>query len=375
MSISTAPKGSAMTSRAEGGARPRALVVGTGLIGGSIALSLRRRGWHVAGLDHDDERLAEALRIGALDEAGDDLDAEIVFVATPAAAVAGVVGRILATPGRREDAVVTDVSGVKSAIVAAADHPRFIGGHPMAGSEQVGLQGAAPDLFEGAVWVLTPTSATDLDAFTRLQGVVAELDADVLVLTAEDHDRLVAVVSHVPHLVAATLMNAATVGAEQDRALLRLAAGGFRDMTRVAAGHPGIWPDICSENAGPIVAALEALVHELTLMRDRVAGHDRDSLFGVLQSASLARRNLPARMVRPDNLSELRIPVPDRHGVLAEITSLAADGGISIYDIEIAHSAEGPRGVLILVVDTAEAARLRDAIEAQGYHCRAERLS
>jgi prephenate dehydrogenase len=185
----------------------------------------------------------------------------------------------------------------------------------------------------------------------------------------------VAVVSHVPHLVAATLMNAATAGAEQDRALLRLAAGGFRDMTRVAAGHPGIWPDICSENAGPIVAALDALVRELTLMRDRVAGNDRDSIFGVLQSASLARRNLPARMVRPDNLSELRIPVPDRRGVLAEITSLAAEGGVSIYDIEIAHSAEGPRGVLILVVDTAEADRLRDAIEAKGYHCRAERLS
>ena len=146
-------------------------------------------------------------------------------------------------------------------------------------------------------------------------------------------------------------------------------------MTRVAAGHPGIWPDICTENAGPIVAALEALVHELTLMRDRVADHDRDALLGVLQSASLARRNLPARMVRPDDLSELRIPVPDRHGVLAEITSLAAEGDISIYDIEIAHSAEGPRGVLILVVDTAEADRLRDAIEAKGYHCRAERLA
>jgi prephenate dehydrogenase len=375
MSTSTAPKGSAMTSRADSGARRRALVVGTGLIGGSIALSLRQRGWHVAGLDEDQERLAEALRIGALDEAGDDLNAEIVFVATPASAVAEQVGRILATPGRRDDAVVTDVSGVKSAIVAAADHPRFIGGHPMAGSEQVGLQGASPDLFEGAVWVLTPTSATDLNAFTRLQGVVTELHADVLVLTAEDHDHLVAVVSHVPHLVAATLMNAATVGAEQNRALLRLAAGGFRDMTRVAAGHPGIWPDICSENAGPIVEALEALVQELTLMRDRVADHDRDGLFGALQSASLARRNLPARMVRPDNLSELRIPVPDRHGVLAEITSLAADGGISIYDIEIAHSAEGPRGVLILVVDTAEAERLRDAIAAQGYHCRAERLA
>ena len=174
--------------------------------------------------------------------------------------------------------MVTDVSGVKTAIVAEADHPRFIGGHPMAGSEQIGLHGADPDLFEGAVWVLTPTAATDLGAFDRLKGVVMSLGADVLVLSPSDHDRLVAVVSHVPHLVAATLMNAASAGAEQDGALLRLAAGGFRDMTRVAAGHPGIWPDICAENASPIVDALDALVRDLTAMRDRVATHDRDAL-------------------------------------------------------------------------------------------------
>ncbi|HEY3842767.1 MAG TPA: prephenate dehydrogenase [Acidimicrobiales bacterium] len=364
-----------MTSRTDAGARPRALVVGTGLIGGSIALALRQRGWHVSGLDADAEHQAEALASGAIDAVGDDLTAEVVFVATPATAVAQEVRRILDTPGRRDDAVVTDVSGVKTAIVEAADHPRFIGGHPMAGSEQVGLRGADPHLFEGAVWVLTPTASTDLSAFTSLQAVVVGLGADVLVLSAPDHDRLVAVVSHVPHLVAATLMNAAATGAEQDGALLRLAAGGFRDMTRVAAGHPGIWPDICSENAGPIVAALDALVAELSVMRDRVAGHDRDALFGVLQRASAARRNLPARIVRPDDLSELRIPVPDRQGVLAEITSLAADAGISIYDIEIAHSAEGPRGVLILVVDSGEAARLAEAVEGRGYRTRAEQLS
>ena len=364
-----------MTSRSDSGARPRALVVGTGLIGGSIALSLRQRGWHVSGLDADPERTAEALRTGVIDQAGDDFEAEIVFIATPATAVAKVAGEILSTPQRRRDAVVTDVSGVKSAIVQAADHPRFIGGHPMAGSEQIGLRGAAPDLFEGAIWVLTPTSATDIDAFDRLQGVVTELGADVLVLTPDDHDRLVAVVSHVPHLVAATLMNAATVGAEQNGALLRLAAGGFRDMTRVAAGHPGIWPDICSENAGPIVDALDALLAELTQMRHRVAVNDRASIFGVLQHASQARRNLPARMVRPDNLSELRVPVPDRHGVLAEITSLAADGGISIYDIDTRtrprdHGASSSWWSIRL-----SPSACRDAIEAKGYHCRAEKLS
>ena len=305
-----------MTSPAEGGGRRRALVVGTGLIGGSIALGLRRRGWYVSGLDADEEQLQAALQGGVVDAAGDDLRAEVIFVAVPAAVAAAVARRLLGEDGRLADAVVTDVSGVKTAIVEEADHPRFIGGHPMAGSEQTGLQGADPDLFEGAVWVLTPTAATNLESFNRLKGVVMSLGADALVLSAADHDRLVAVVSHVPHLVAATLMNAASDGAEQDGALLRLAAGGFRDMPRVAAGHPGIWPDICTENA-------EA----------------------------------------------------DREGVLAEITRLAADAGIGIYDIEIAHSAEGPTGVLILVVDGADADTLADAVTSRGYPCRAEQLS
>ena len=364
-----------MTSPADAPARRRALVVGTGLIGGSIALALRRRGWHVSGIDADEDRARQALAGEVVDAVGDDPEAEVVFVATPATSVAGAVRRVLSAEGRRADVVVTDVSGVKTAIVEEADDPRFIGGHPMAGSEQTGLHGADPDLFEGAVWVLTPTATTDLVSFDRLKSVVMTLGADVLVLSAADHDRLVAVVSHVPHLVAATLMNEASAGAEQDGALLRLAAGGFRDMTRVAAGHPGIWPDICAENAAAIVGALDALVEDLQAMRARVASHDRDALLDVLQSASAARRNLPARVVRPDKLTELRIPVPDRAGVLAEITSLAADAGIGIYDIEIAHSAEGPRGVLILVVDSGEAASLADAVEAHGYRCRAEALA
>jgi prephenate dehydrogenase len=364
-----------MTSPAEAGARRRALVVGTGLIGGSIALGLRRRGWHVSGLDADEAQLQSALESGVIDAAADDLGAEVVFVAVPAAAVTAVTQRVLRDEGRLADAVVTDVSGVKTTIVGECDHPRFIGGHPMAGSEQSGLSGADPDLFVGAVWVLTPTATTDLEAFNRLKGVVMSLGADVLVLSPSDHDRLVAVVSHVPHLVAATLMNAATDGAEHDGTLLRLAAGGFRDMTRVAAGHPGIWPDICAENATAIVAALDGLVSDLISMRDRVAAQDRPALLDALQKASAARRNLPARAVRPEHLAELRVPVPDRDGVLAEITSLAAEAGIGIYDIEIAHSAEGPRGVLILVVDNADAETLRLAVEAAGYPGRAEQLS
>ncbi|MGH9082751.1 MAG: prephenate dehydrogenase dimerization domain-containing protein, partial [Acidimicrobiales bacterium] len=239
----------------------------------------------------------------------------------------------------------------------------------------LGLEGADPDLFAGAAWVLAPTPATDLVAFERLRAVVATLGADVVVLPPDDHDRLVAVVSHVPHLVAATLVNAASDDAAHDAALLRLAAGGFRDMTRVAAGHPGIWPDVCADNAEAIVTAFDHVLAELAAMRDRVAAGDRAGLLDALQRASVARRHLPARGARPERLTELRVPVPDREGVLAEITSVFADLGANIYDIEIAHSAEAAQGVLLLVVDTVDGPKLRDAIVARHFHCTAQVLS
>jgi prephenate dehydrogenase len=351
------------------------VVVGTGLIGGSLGMGLRARGWHVSGTDADPAIARRAVAMGALDRVGDDPDAEVVLVATPVGAAPALARAALAVPGRRPDVVVSDVGGVKAAVVGAVDHPRFVGGHPMAGSEQSGLAGADPDLFVGATWVLTPDASTDPAALAAMAAVVTLLGADVVTLSAADHDRMVAVVSHVPHLVAATLMNAAAQRAEQEGALLQLAAGGFRDMTRVAAGHPGIWPDICEDNATAIVGALDHLLEDLAAMRQRVAAGDRAGLLAVLERASSARRALPARATRPDRLAELRVPVPDREGVLAEFTSLAAELGINIYNVEIAHSAEGPRGVLVLVVDTAEAPRLHDAVVAKGHRATVSELS
>jgi prephenate dehydrogenase len=357
-----------MTSPGEPGReRRRALVIGTGLIGGSLGMALRARGWHVTGQDREPGRAEEARALGALDQVGDDPAAEVAFVATPVGQVAEVAVGLLADPGRRPDLVVSDVGGVKGPVVATVGHPRFVGGHPMAGSEQVGVAGADGDLFVGAAWVLTPTEVTDTAAFGRLAEVVGGLGADVVVLAPADHDRLVAVVSHVPHLVAATLMNEAADGARQDAALLRLAAGGFRDMTRVAAGHPGIWPDICADNARAITAVLDRLLADLAATRDLVAGADRDGLLGLLERASAARQALPARATRPANLAEVRVPVPDRQGVLAEFTSLAGDLGINIYDIEIAHSAEGSRGVLVLVVAADQAPELHRAVTERGH--------
>ena len=348
----------------------RANIVGVGLIGGSIGLALRAQGWHVSGVDDDTSRTARALELGVVDAAGLDPDVDISFVATPVRAVAEAAAKALAgTTG-----LVTDVGSVKGSIVAAVDDPRFVGGHPMAGSEQEGVDGASADLFEGAVWVLTPTPETDDDAYARIRSVVSSFGADVIALPPDRHDELVAVVSHVPHLTAASLMRIADERADEHAALLRLAAGGFRDMTRIASGHPGIWPDICEENRDAIVAGLDRLIAALGEARTQVAGGDRDGLLADLARARTARTNLPARYTRPSDLAEVRVPVPDRAGVLADVTTLASELAVNIVDLEIAHSAEGDQGVLILVVEAEMAERFRDGLVTHGFRPAVRRL-
>jgi prephenate dehydrogenase len=332
-------------------------VVGCGLIGGSVGLALRQRGWHVTGADEVAERAERALELGAVDAIGTDPAAEITFIATPVGRVADAARAALAAgPG-----LVTDVGSVKAAIVAELDDPRFVGGHPMAGSEQEGVDGSRGDLFEGAVWVLTPGASTDDDAYAAVHAVVSSLGADVVSLEPAQHDRTVAVVSHVPHLTAATLMRLADERAESHGTFLRLAAGGFRDMTRIAGGSPDIWPDICGDNREAILDVLDVLIADLQQMRSVVDADDRDGLLDRLNQAQKARVSLPVRGGPEMPMVEVRIPVPDRPGAIAGIMTLAAELGVNVSDLEVAHSSEGG-GVLILVVEAEAAPALRDAL-------------
>lgn len=351
-------------------ARSRAQIVGTGLIGGSIGLALRRQGWVVTGRDAAPGRSARAVTLGALDAEGNDPDADVVFVATPAGAVVRAALHALRGP-----TVVTDVAGVKDAIVTAVNHPRFVGGHPMAGSEQEGVDGADPDLFVGATWVLTPTEITDPDAYARVVGVVGLLGATAVALPPRRHDDLVAMVSHVPHLTAATLMNLAADAAVEHGTLLRLAAGGFRDMTRIAAGHPGIWPDVCVDNRDGILEVLDELSGALAGVRKLVADADREGLLDWLERARDARVNLPAAGPSPAESVEVRVPVPDRPGVIAEVTTLLGEMGVNIYDFEIAHSVEGDRGVLVLVVAAPALDAVRAALTERDFRVSSRRIA
>ena len=341
----------------------KAGIIGLGLIGGSIGIALREAGWFVVGQDLDQERENLALEMGAIDTTGTLEDVDIAFIATP---VSSVVPAVLKAINEGAKAV-TDVGSVKGSIVEEVNSPQFVPGHPMAGSEQEGIRGARGDLFRGAAWVLTPAEITDDNHFANVRAAIVQLGADVVVIDADSHDELVAVVSHVPHLTAGALMRIADDHSQEHRPLLRLAAGGFRDMTRIAAGHPGIWPDICIDNSDAILSVISEVIAALEKTKKNIAGQDRDALFKELEQARTARVNLPTGVPDDIDLDIVRIPVLDQPGELASLTRLATEIDVNIYDLEIAHSSEGERGVVIMVVPAEKSERLLGGLMAGGY--------
>ncbi len=348
----------------------RATVVGLGLIGGSLCVALRERGWLVSGDDQDPQRVTEALERGLISAAGIDAESQVTFVAVPVTAISLQVQRALdATSG-----IVTDVGSVKAVVTRTITDPRFIGGHPMAGSELEGLDGADGELFTGAVWVLTPTPTTSDAAFATVANIVNDLGAEVVGLDPVRHDELVAIVSHVPHLTAATLMGVAGSRATEHAALLRLAAGGFRDMTRIASGHPAIWLDICAENRPAIISTLSALIDGLSDMRTAVDTGDRATILQRLTAARESRANLPSRIKALADLSEVRIPIPDRPGAAAEVFTLAAELGVNIPNFEVVHSVEGDRGIAVVLVETTSVELFRGGLMARGFKPSVQRL-
>ncbi len=341
-------------------------VVGLGLIGSSLVFALKAVGWRVTGVDLDPLTTQAALEAHVISDSVMTNEHTLLVIATPAGAVTGVANELLerfASP----TLIATDVAGVKSSIVDGVHDTRFLGGHPMAGSEQRGLQGARFDLFRGCTWVLTPTPATSPATYSALHGYLREIGASVVAIDANDHDRLVALASHVPHLLAGALMNEATKTAEQDPVLLQLAAGGFRDMTRIAAGDPAIWPDILFENRDAIDQTLAALEERLEELRRALASDGRDTIERSLHSASVARRQLPGRALSSDNLAYLRLAVSDQPGVLATVTRAASELQVNIYDIEIAHGIEGVGGTLLLAVDATQSQLLVESLIELGF--------
>ena len=358
----------------------RVALLGTGLIGGSLGLALRKAPSleEIVVFDADPDVAAKAVERGAGDRAAETpadavRGADFVFVATPVGSIPDVIAS--AREGLSRDAVLTDVGSTKSRVVLevealALEGATFIGGHPMAGTEEEGIEAADPTLFDGCWWILTPTDRVDAGAYRSLHSLITGLGARVMALEPAQHDDLLAVVSHLPHLTAATLMNLAAERGEEHAGLLSLAAGGFRDVTRVAASNPDIWLDICEENAAAISLVLREFARRLDDLGALVEGRQRDQLRERFLSARAARRELPGRRAGGE-LVEVMIPVPDRPGVLSEVTRTVGELGVNIEDLQITHAEEGGRGTLrLLISGTTDAHRVQEALSAKGYDVR-----
>jgi prephenate dehydrogenase len=352
---------------------PKVAVLGVGLIGGSIGLAARRRlDAEVVGFGRSPERLARAVELGALDRGAGSLaeacdGADLVFCAGPVAALPDQAREALAASG--PETVVSDVGSTKSELVAAvgADE-RFIGGHPLAGAETAGVENAREDLFEGARWYLTPTEHSSGLLYDRLQRAVAGLGARPQAIDPATHDRVLATISHVPHVVANALVAEAAEALTRDSERLPEVGPSFRDTTRVAGSNPAIWADIFASNAEAVADSVESVARRLEAAAALIRTGERDAVGAWHAAAGADRRKLIDSGAEAGPLRELRIVVANRPGTIAALALALGDAGVNIEDMGLYPAPDMTSGAISLwVAGDEQAARAAELVRGLGH--------
>lgn len=365
----------------------RLAIIGTGLMGGSFGLAVRRTypDLEIIGFDRP-EILDKAFSRGAITQMAATLEeavktADVVLLCAPVQECIHLMTEM--SPFLKVGAIVTDVGSVKvplgrSAARAFDKSVVYIGGHPMTGSESSGIQHADEFLYENATYVICPREEEDHDAFADQQAPLLDLisatGARILLMNARRHDRIAAYISHLPQLVAVALVDVASSAQEKDPAMLRLAAGGFRDMTRIASSPYSVWREILEINSEPILDALDGLLYQLKGIRDSVAEGNLDQIETYFRIAENTRSGIPPRskgFLKP--LSDVFVFVTDRPGAIHEISGIMAESNINIKDIELLKIREGTGGTFRLGLESESCAdRALEVLTAAGI--RAHRL-
>ena len=359
-----------MGERATGRLVGPVLVVGSGLLGTSIGLALRRRGIEVLLRDTDPKNVTIASSVGAGVDAGDTWpsDLQLVVVAVPPDNLATEILQAL-TAG---SAVVTDVGSVKGAPLQAvsarsdaATLRRYVGSHPMAGSERSGPFAASAMLFDGRPWALTPHPGADPDAVALVTELAECCGATPVRLTPEEHDEAVARTSHLPHLLAA-LVAGRLVDAPPTH--LALSGQGVRDVTRIAAGDPGLWQQIVAANADALRLLLEAVRDDVDVLLEAVAAGDRAGVAEVLARGVAGRSAIPGKHGGPAvPTAPVYVAVPDHPGELARLLADAGEIGVNVEDLRIDHDPGRPVGLVELTVAADRAEYLTEALGGRGW--------
>lgn len=343
-------------------------VVGTGLLGTSVALACRRAGLEVLLTDVSAEHVRTASAVGAGRPRVAEDRPQLVVVAVPPAHLGAAIADAL----RSSDAVVTDVGSVKAGLhaqVVRAVGPglatRYVGSHPMAGSERSGPLAASYALFDGRPWAITPHDGNSPAAVALVEALVDLCGAVAVRFTPEEHDRAVARTSHVPHLVASLV---AARLAEAPAQHLALSGQGVRDVTRVAAGDPALYGQIVTANAEAVLGLLHEVRGQLDDLISAISDEDGDALAGVLLQGVAGTRAIPGKHggpVRPT--ASVFVSVPDEPGVLARLFAAAGEAEVNIEDVRIEHDLGRAVGLVELIVDDARGDHLQASLESQGW--------
>ena len=342
-------------------------ILGVGLIGGSVGLAARRRaGARVCGFDIDPRVREAALEIGAIDTSSEDLagaveGADVVFVAAPVGALLESVRDALAAAG--PGCVVTDVGSTKRVLAGVEADQRFVGGHPLAGAETSGVEHAREDLFDGATWYLTPSGDTTGVLYERLHRLLTSIGARPTAIDAETHDRLMACVSHLPHVLANLLVaQAGELLGGQEPERLPAVGPSFRDATRVAGANSAVWTDIYMSNRDALLEGIDEFSRRLAVVREALVNGDAEAVTDWNDRARADRDALLGSGMAGGPLHELRVSVPNRPGVVAEIALALGRAGVNIADMALSPSEDNSQGVISLW------------IRGDGPSARAERL-
>jgi prephenate dehydrogenase len=348
-------------------------ILGVGLIGGSVGLAAREylEGAEVVGHGRSPERLERARELGAIDRIAGSLEdavegAEACFACAPVGTLPAQVAQALAAAG--PDCVITDVGSTKQNLVASTMDERFIGGHPIAGAETPGVEHARPDLFRGAVWYLTPGERSSGLLFERLHRLLVGLGARPVAIDADTHDRLLATVSHLPHVLANVLVSqAARVLASEDEPLPRVGPS-FRDATRVAGANSSIWTDILMANREAVAAEVEEAADRLRETAGSLRAGDPDALTAWNERAAADRRALLEAGLAAGPVHELRLTVPNRPGIVAQVALALGKGDVNIVDMTLAPAPDMQSGAMTLwIAGDAQAARAAELIGGLGF--------
>ena len=350
------------------GAKRRVVVIGTGLIGTSVALALRERGDEVRLADSDPRSLRLAAELGAGTPLGDgDRDADLAVIAVPPAAVAAT---LLDAQKRGLARFYTDVASVKArplreAAELGCDLTTYVPGHPLAGRERSGPAAARADLFLGRPWALCPAPEARPEAVEAVTALAEACGAQTVVVGAEEHDRAVALVSHGPHVAAAAVAARLETAPE---VALGLAGQGVRDVTRIAASDPALWIGILSANAEPVADVIDAGAADLAATAKALRAGAETGVTEMLRRGGTGRRRLPGKHGdRAGSYAVVSVVIPDRPGELALLFQAAGVAGVNIEDVTIEHSPGRPVGVVELSVTPAAAERLADELRARGW--------